>query len=41
VRAALLREYHRPLELIERAEPEPIAARDVVVRIGRRRRVRH
>jgi NAD+-dependent secondary alcohol dehydrogenase Adh1 len=34
VRAALLREYHRPLELIERAEPEPIAARDVVVRIG-------
>jgi NAD+-dependent secondary alcohol dehydrogenase Adh1 len=34
VRAALLREYHRPLELIERAEPEPLAARDVVVRVG-------
>jgi NAD+-dependent secondary alcohol dehydrogenase Adh1 len=34
VRAALLREYDRPLELIERAEPEPTAARDVVVRVG-------
>jgi len=34
VRAALLREYHRPLELVERPEPEPVAARDVVVRIG-------
>jgi NAD+-dependent secondary alcohol dehydrogenase Adh1 len=34
VRAALLGEYHRPLELIEKAEPEPVASRDVVVRIG-------
>jgi len=34
VKAALLREYHRPLELVERAEPEPERARDVVVRIG-------
>jgi NAD+-dependent secondary alcohol dehydrogenase Adh1 len=34
VRAAQLSAYHRPLELIERPEPEPIAARDVVVRIG-------
>jgi NAD+-dependent secondary alcohol dehydrogenase Adh1 len=34
VRAALLGEYHRPLELIERPEPEPAGARDVVVRIG-------
>ena len=34
VRAALLREYHRPLELVERPEPEPDAPRSVVVRIG-------
>jgi NAD+-dependent secondary alcohol dehydrogenase Adh1 len=34
VRAALLAEYHRPLELIERPEPEPVRARDVVVRVG-------
>jgi NAD+-dependent secondary alcohol dehydrogenase Adh1 len=34
MRAALLSEYHRPLELIERPEPEPVAARDVVVKIG-------
>jgi len=34
VKAALLREYHRPLELVERPEPEPERARDVVVRIG-------
>jgi NAD+-dependent secondary alcohol dehydrogenase Adh1 len=34
MRAALLREYHRPLELIERPEPEPTGPRDVVVRIG-------
>jgi NAD+-dependent secondary alcohol dehydrogenase Adh1 len=34
VRAALLGEYHAPLELIERPEPEPVAPRDVVVKIG-------
>ena len=34
VRAALLREYHRPLELVERPEPEPTGPRSVVVRIG-------
>jgi NAD+-dependent secondary alcohol dehydrogenase Adh1 len=34
VRAALLAEYHRPLELVERAVPEPVRARDVVVRVG-------
>jgi NAD+-dependent secondary alcohol dehydrogenase Adh1 len=34
VRAALLNEYHAPLELIEKPEPEPVAPRDVVVRIG-------
>ncbi len=34
MRAALLREYHRPLELVERPEPEPRAPRDVVVEIG-------
>ena len=34
MRAALLREYHRPLELVERPEPEPTSARSVVVRIG-------
>ncbi len=34
MRAALLSEYHRPLELIERPEPEPTGARSVVVRIG-------
>jgi NAD+-dependent secondary alcohol dehydrogenase Adh1 len=34
VRAALLREYHAPLELIEKPEPEPLAPRDVVVKIG-------
>jgi NAD+-dependent secondary alcohol dehydrogenase Adh1 len=34
VRAALLSEYHRPLELIEKPEPDPVAARDVVVRVG-------
>jgi NAD+-dependent secondary alcohol dehydrogenase Adh1 len=34
MRAALLGEYHRPLELVERPEPEPVAPRDVVVRIG-------
>ena len=34
MKAALLAEYHRPLELIERPEPEPERARDVVVRVG-------
>jgi NAD+-dependent secondary alcohol dehydrogenase Adh1 len=34
MRAALLHEYHQPLDLIERPDPEPVAARDVVVRIA-------
>jgi NAD+-dependent secondary alcohol dehydrogenase Adh1 len=34
MKAALLREYHRPLELVERTEPEPVGPRDVVVRVG-------
>jgi NAD+-dependent secondary alcohol dehydrogenase Adh1 len=34
VKAALLSEYHRPLELVERAVPEPAGWRDVVVRVG-------
>lgn len=34
MRAALLTEYHRPLELVERPEPEPRGSRDVVVRVG-------
>jgi NAD+-dependent secondary alcohol dehydrogenase Adh1 len=34
VKAALLTEYHRPLELVERPEPEPRGPRDVVVRVG-------
>jgi NAD+-dependent secondary alcohol dehydrogenase Adh1 len=34
MRAALLSEYHRPLELVERPKPEPVAPRDVVVKIG-------
>jgi NAD+-dependent secondary alcohol dehydrogenase Adh1 len=34
MRAALLGEYHRPLELVERPEPEPSGPRSVVVRIG-------
>ncbi len=34
MRAALLREYHAPLELVERPEPEPDGSRSVVVRIG-------
>ena len=41
MRAALLAEYHRPLELVERPEPEPARPRDVVVRVGGRRRLRH
>ena len=34
MKAALLAEYHRPLELIDRPEPEPRKPRDVVVRVG-------
>ena len=34
MRAALLREYHSPLELVERPVPEPNAPRRVVVRIA-------
>ena len=34
MKAALLAEYHRPLELVERPEPEPRRPRDVVVRVG-------
>jgi NAD+-dependent secondary alcohol dehydrogenase Adh1 len=34
VRAALLREYHRPLELVEKPEPEPTGPRSVVVKVG-------
>jgi NAD+-dependent secondary alcohol dehydrogenase Adh1 len=34
VKAALLREYHRPLELVDRPVPEPVQLRDVVVRVG-------
>jgi NAD+-dependent secondary alcohol dehydrogenase Adh1 len=34
MRAALLSEYDRPLELVERPVPEPVGARDVVVKIG-------
>lgn len=34
MRAALLSEYHRPLELIEKDVPEPTGPRDVLIRIG-------
>jgi NAD+-dependent secondary alcohol dehydrogenase Adh1 len=34
MKAALMREYHRPLELVDRPVPEPSAAADVLVRIG-------
>jgi NAD+-dependent secondary alcohol dehydrogenase Adh1 len=34
VRAALLSDYHRPLEIVERPVPEPAGWRDVVVRVG-------
>ncbi|HEY1370435.1 MAG TPA: NAD(P)-dependent alcohol dehydrogenase [Gaiellaceae bacterium] len=34
MRAALLLEYHRPLELAERSAPEPSRPRDVLVRVG-------
>ena len=34
MKAALLREYHQPLEFIERPVPEPIRSTDVLIRIG-------
>jgi NAD+-dependent secondary alcohol dehydrogenase Adh1 len=34
MKAALLREYHRPLELVDRPVPETEGVRDVVVKIG-------
>ena len=34
MKAALLREYHRPLELVERPVPDVAQANDVLVRIG-------
>ncbi len=34
MRAAVLRAYHQPLEFEDRPEPEPVNARDVVVRIA-------
>lgn len=34
MRAALLGDYHQPLELVERDVPEPAGPRDVVVRVG-------
>ena len=34
MRAALLRRYHRPLELVDVPDPEPSSASDVLVRIG-------
>jgi NAD+-dependent secondary alcohol dehydrogenase Adh1 len=34
MKAALLSAYHGPLELVERRDPEPVGARDVVVRVA-------
>ena len=34
VKAALMREYHQPLEFVERPVPEPAHPNDVVIRIG-------
>jgi Zn-dependent alcohol dehydrogenases len=34
MRAALLSEYHRPLDIVDRPVPEPTGWRDVVVRVG-------
>ena len=34
MKAALLHEYHRPLELVERPRPELVHTTDVLVRIG-------
>ena len=34
MKAALMREYHRPLELVDRPVPEPATHTDVLVRVG-------
>ena len=34
MKAALMREYHRPLEFVDRPVPEPSQPTDVLVRIG-------
>jgi NAD+-dependent secondary alcohol dehydrogenase Adh1 len=34
MKAALMREYHRPLELVDRPVPEPTGVSDVLVRVG-------
>jgi NAD+-dependent secondary alcohol dehydrogenase Adh1 len=34
MKAVVLQEYHRPLELVDRPTPEPAASADVLVRIG-------
>ena len=34
MKAALMREYHRPLELVDRPVPEPSLHTDVLVRVG-------
>ena len=34
MKAALMREYHRPLELVDRPVPEPARHTDVLVRVG-------
>src|SRR4029077_5436330 len=34
MKAALMRDYHRPLELVERPVPEPAHPNDVLVRVG-------
>ena len=34
MKAALMREYHQPLEFVEQPVPEPRHPTDVVVRIG-------
>jgi hypothetical protein len=34
VKAALLPDYHAPLEIVERADPEPTGRSNLVVRIG-------
>ena len=34
MKAAIMREYHRPLELVEHPRPEPVRPNDVLIRIG-------
>ena len=34
MKAAIMREYHQPLEFVEQPRPEPVHPNDVVVRIG-------